>query len=113
MNKEKEKVLLDLIDELIAELDVTYTDTSMITKNVKIQNPIVGEIIIHKNDMFYSIQIWMQISYCWYMSLPIIFWNANEIIIILMIAKLYIDVLKICTNTKSRIDHNNRILYQN
>ena len=50
-------MLLDLIDELIAELDVTYTDTSMITKNVKIQNPIVGEIIIHKNDMFYSIQI--------------------------------------------------------
>ena len=37
MNKEKEKVLLDLIDELIAELDVTYTDANITTKNVKVQ----------------------------------------------------------------------------
>ena len=33
MNKEKEKVLLDLIDELIAELDVTCTDANILTKN--------------------------------------------------------------------------------
>ena len=50
-------MLLDLIDELIAELDVTYTDTNITTKNVKIQNPIVGKIFIHKNDMFYIFQI--------------------------------------------------------
>ena len=37
LNKEKEKVLLDLIDELIAELDVTYTDANITTKNVKVQ----------------------------------------------------------------------------
>ena len=49
-------MLLDLIDELIAELDVTYTDTTITTKNVKIQNPVVGKIIIHKNDMFYIFQ---------------------------------------------------------
>ena len=32
LNKEEEKVLLDLIDELIAELDVTYTDANITTK---------------------------------------------------------------------------------
>ena len=35
LNKEHEKVLLDLIDELIAELDVTYTNTNITTKNKK------------------------------------------------------------------------------
>ena len=33
MNKEEEKVLLDLIDELIAELDVTCTDANILTKS--------------------------------------------------------------------------------
>ena len=33
LNKEQEKVLLDLIDELIAELDATYTDANITTKN--------------------------------------------------------------------------------
>ena len=33
LNKEKEKVLLDLIDELIAELDVTCTDANILTKS--------------------------------------------------------------------------------
>ena len=46
-------MLLDLIDELIAELDVTYTDTTITTKNVKIQNPIVGKIIIHEKYTLY------------------------------------------------------------
>ena len=35
LNKEHEKVLLDLIDELIAELDVTYTNANITTKKKK------------------------------------------------------------------------------
>ena len=32
LNKEQEKVLLDLIDELIAELDLTYIEADTTTK---------------------------------------------------------------------------------
>ena len=38
LNKEKEKVLLDLIDELIAELDITYTDFMVTAKNYQTRN---------------------------------------------------------------------------
>ena len=94
MNKEKEKVLLDLIDELIAELDVTYTDTTITTKNVKIQNPIVSKIIIHKNDMFYIFKYECKYFIVRICFSSLFFWNANEIIIIWIILKLYIDVWK-------------------
>ena len=40
LNKEKEKVLLDLIDELIAELDVTCTDANILTKNGEVKSAI-------------------------------------------------------------------------
>ena len=33
LNKEQEKVLLDLIDELIAELDLTYIEADTTTKS--------------------------------------------------------------------------------
>ena len=33
LNKEQEKVLPDLIDELIAELDLTYTEANTATKS--------------------------------------------------------------------------------
>ena len=66
-------MLLDLIDELIAELDVTYTDTTITTKNVKIQNPIVGKIIVHKKYVIYFSNMNAHILLFAYVSPPLFF----------------------------------------